>query len=469
MLELILWYLVVAGTGALAAFVATRAWDYRPARLFVLVCAALLLVRLFGDLGDRAATPAAAAAPAALSLAAIALLDLLLLLLFAALFAPAWFEGRRPARWIALPYGLAALLIAADGALGLGVIFAGVEATPTGHSLRPAWPGGLAVLVLFVLSWVPHLAILGLAFARRPFARVSVGLLLGAVVLAQLTGALGWAGALQSVPILLALAYTVLRTRLLLPTRAGITSAVNAMADAVLILDGQGRVTFANPAATAAELHRGEPLDALLRAGDAAGQTTIAGRSLHVRHTAILDDGGRPIGSLLLGRDVTELERRQRLLEEERARLAETIERLGAAQAERAALAETVRQLNLPVIPALPGVLIMPLIGNFDGPRVEQFTQTLLRSIERERARLVLIDITGLPLLDTAGAAGLLTGVRAAALLGARCVLAGVRPEIAQTLVGLGVSFDELATAATLQQALQRELAPPGPRGPRRP
>jgi rsbT co-antagonist protein RsbR len=63
-----------------------------------------------------------------------------------------------------------------------------------------------------------------------------------------------------------------------------------------------------------------------------------------------------------------------------------------------------------------------------------------------------------MPLLDTAGAAGLLQGVRAAALLGARCVLVGVRPEIAQSLVPLGVPLSELTTAATLQQAVLNEL-----------
>ena len=82
----------------------------------------------------------------------------------------------------------------------------------------------------------------------------------------------------------------------------------------------------------------------------------------------------------------------------------------------------------------------------------------LMAGIEQARARLVLIDITGMPLLDTAGAAGLLRGVRAAALLGARCVLVGVRPEIAQSLVALGVPLAELATAATLQQAVHNEL-----------
>lgn len=78
----------------------------------------------------------------------------------------------------------------------------------------------------------------------------------------------------------------------------------------------------------------------------------------------------------------------------------------------------------------------------------------LLEGIERRHAHTVLIDLTGLPLLDMAGAQGLLSGISAAALLGARCVLVGVRPEVAQALVALGLSLHELITAATLEQAV---------------
>ncbi|NTU83641.1 MAG: STAS domain-containing protein [Chloroflexales bacterium] len=458
MLELTLWYILIVCTAALAAFVAARAWEYVPARLFVLVCASLLLVRLFADLRDRAADQAQALVPATLSIASIAALDLLLLMLFAALFAPRWYEGRRPMVWIALPYLLATLLIVADGLSGLGLIFAGIAATPSGLRLQQARPGGSILLVLFVLSWVPHFALLAVAFFRQPAARASIALLLIALVVAQLSGSLGTGGLLQSLPIVFALAYTVLRTRLLLPTRVGIETAVQAMDDAVLVFDGRGAVAFANPAAQVAGLHEGADLAAVMAASE-SGHARLRGRSLAVRYNTLSDQVGRPVGAVLIGRDVTELERRERTIEEERSRLAEVIRRLNATQAERAELVEAMRQLALPVIPVLPGVLIMPLVGNFDGPRIDTFVHTLLQSAERERARLVLLDITGLPLLDTAGAAGLLRGVRATALLGARCVLVGVRPEIAQTIVGLGVDLDELATAATLQQALQRELA----------
>jgi|GEM_PF-6457743 len=103
--------------------------------------------------------------------------------------------------------------------------------------------------------------------------------------------------------------------------------------------------------------------------------------------------------------------------------------------------------------------LILPLIGTFDTTWIEDFIQVLLRRIAREKARLVFINITGLLVMNGDGASGLLQGMQAATLLGARCGLIDVRPEIAEALVTLGVSLDGITTAATLEQAVWRELA----------
>lgn len=451
MLDLVLLYLLTTATGALCGYVAARSWSYLPARLFVVVCVSLLLVRLLGELRDAASDPELVRILAALAVGAVAWLQPSLLLLFAALFAPQWFEGRRPIVWIALPYILAALLVLVDGAFGLGLVFSGLRETPAGPRLAPVRPGATLMLALFTGAWLVHLSILSVAFVREPSTRGSIGLIGGALVLAIITGLIGAGGVLQSLPIIVALAYTVLRTRLLLPTRAGIDTAVQAMEEAVLIFDQAGKLTYANPAAGALGLDRPEQAAAACAAAAADGCARIDGRELRVRHTLLIDETGRPIGALLLGRDVSELEA-------ERARLAETVARLSESQAERAELAQTVQQLSMPLIPALPGVLIMPLVGSFDRGRLADFTAVLLSGIERERAGLVLLDITGLPMLDPAGAEGLLQGVRAASLLGARCVLVGVRAEIAEALVSLGVRLDGLGTAATLQQALLREL-----------
>lgn len=459
MLDVTLLYILTGATGAMAAFVAARAWAFLPARLFVAVCTSLLLTRLLGDIRDVTSAPALVPILSAVSIAFVVVLQLCLLLLFASLFAPTWLTGRRPALWIALPYALAGLLLLADGALGLGLIFKGLRETSEGVRLAPAPPGSTIMLAAFTLSWGVHLGLLAVALVRQPESRGGVGLLAGSLILAMAAGFVTAGGILQFLPILAALAYIVLRTSLLLPTRVGIDAAVAALEDPVLVLDSAGALAFANPAAAALGLDRPAGLRDASAVAD-GGTASLGGRELQMRNRPLADRAGRAIGTLLLGRDITDVRGRERQLEAERAQLAEAVARLTAAQAERAELAQAVQQLTMPLIPALPGVLIMPLVGSFDGPRIEEFSATLLGGVEREGARLVLLDITGLPLLDTAGAAGLLRGVRAAALLGARCVLVGVRPEIAQSLVGLGVDLREIGTAATMQQALISEMRP---------
>lgn len=128
----------------------------------------------------------------------------------------------------------------------------------------------------------------------------------------------------------------------------------------------------------------------------------------------------------------------------------------------RQALAElqdsqaTIRELSAPILPVLPGVLVAPLIGAIDSARASTFTANVLRAAERQRARQIVFDITGVPVVDTHVAGILLQTATAARMLGAHVVLVGVRPEVAQTLVGLGVALDQLETYADLQQAITK-------------
>ncbi|WP_437957942.1 substrate-binding domain-containing protein [Sorangium sp. So ce119] len=125
------------------------------------------------------------------------------------------------------------------------------------------------------------------------------------------------------------------------------------------------------------------------------------------------------------------------------------------------ALSETVRELGCPIIPLLRGVLLVPLIGMIDGGRAQQVLEEVSEGVSRHRASRVLLDLTGVPFVDAQVASTLGRISRAAALLGARVYLVGVRPEIAVSLVG--VDLGELATFASLSAAL-RELAPAGRR-----
>ncbi|WP_437967447.1 substrate-binding domain-containing protein [Sorangium sp. So ce260] len=125
------------------------------------------------------------------------------------------------------------------------------------------------------------------------------------------------------------------------------------------------------------------------------------------------------------------------------------------------ALSETVRELGCPLIPLLPGVLLVPLIGMIDGGRARQVLEKVSEGVSRHRAFCVLLDLTGVPFVDAQVADSLGMTSRAAALLGARVYLVGVRPEIAMSLVG--VDLGVLATFSSLSAAL-RELAPAGKR-----
>lgn len=114
----------------------------------------------------------------------------------------------------------------------------------------------------------------------------------------------------------------------------------------------------------------------------------------------------------------------------------------------------TIRELSVPVIPITETTLIMPLVGALDSTRILQVQEQALQSLETWRARHLILDITGVPLVDSQVALGLLTVVRSAKLLGTEVMLVGIRPEVAQSIVGLGVYLGELYTASNLQMAL---------------
>jgi anti-anti-sigma factor len=135
-----------------------------------------------------------------------------------------------------------------------------------------------------------------------------------------------------------------------------------------------------------------------------------------------------------------------RTVEQREAQLQQVLADLQASQA-------TIRALSAPVLPVLPGVLVAPLVGAIDESRAAVFVANVLRAVERERAQQVIFDVTGVPLIDTQVARMILQAADAVRLLGAQVILVGIRPEVAQTVVGLGVALD-MKTFADLQQAI---------------
>jgi rsbT co-antagonist protein RsbR len=115
---------------------------------------------------------------------------------------------------------------------------------------------------------------------------------------------------------------------------------------------------------------------------------------------------------------------------------------------------ELLLELSTPIIPISDDVLVMPLIGTIDTRRAQQVLEVLLEGIARTHAAVAILDITGVPIVDTQVANALIRAAQAVTLLGARVVLTGIRPEVAQTLVGLGVDLRAIVTRSTLQNGI---------------
>jgi PAS domain S-box-containing protein len=155
----------------------------------------------------------------------------------------------------------------------------------------------------------------------------------------------------------------------------------------------------------------------------------------------IRDESGNPQAFAAIIRDVSE----QMRDEQERIALQEQV-----IQVQQVAL----RELSTPLIPLADGIVAMPLVGTIDSQRAQQIIEELLQGVSQNRATTAIIDITGVPVVDTHVAGALLRAAQAVELLGARVVLTGIRPEVAQTLVGIGVNLGRIVTRSTFQDGI---------------
>jgi rsbT co-antagonist protein RsbR len=116
---------------------------------------------------------------------------------------------------------------------------------------------------------------------------------------------------------------------------------------------------------------------------------------------------------------------------------------------------EAIRELSTPVLPVRERLLILPIIGMVDPLRARQLTEQLLRGIRTNRARVVVMDITGVPAMDATVANHLVQTVEASRLLGATVIVTGLSPELAQTLVNIGVDLSKMNTVGDLQGGIE--------------
>jgi rsbT co-antagonist protein RsbR len=121
-------------------------------------------------------------------------------------------------------------------------------------------------------------------------------------------------------------------------------------------------------------------------------------------------------------------------------------------------------ELSTPVVELWEGILALPLIGTLDSGRTQVVMESLLQKIVDTGAPFAIIDITGVPYVDTLVAQHLLKTIAAARLMGADCIISGIRPQIAQTIVHLGVDLQDVVTKSTLSDAFALALAKVGAR-----
>jgi two-component system, NtrC family, sensor kinase len=199
--------------------------------------------------------------------------------------------------------------------------------------------------------------------------------------------------------------------------------------------------------------HVGAPLAALIRATQ-----HIESGDLSVRvETDRSDELGRLAGSFNAMADaIREREESQSLAIKERQIAEEQVQKLNAELHRNLdRLRVAVEALSTPVLEVWQDVLALPLIGSIDEERSASITEKLLAEVVRTQCRFVILDVTGLDSVDTTTAHRLLKVVAAVELLGARCVITGIRPAVAQSLVGLGADFGALTSLQTLRHGLR--------------
>lgn len=119
-------------------------------------------------------------------------------------------------------------------------------------------------------------------------------------------------------------------------------------------------------------------------------------------------------------------------------------------------------ELSTPVAKLWENILILPLIGTLDSARTQLVMENLLQKIVETGALVAIIDITGIPVVDTLVAQHLIKAINAARLMGAECIVSGIRPQIAQTIIHLGISLSDVITKATLADAVQLAMQKAG-------
>ncbi len=137
--------------------------------------------------------------------------------------------------------------------------------------------------------------------------------------------------------------------------------------------------------------------------------------------------------------------------EESESSLRELAERIEIIERQR----EAIETLSVPVIEVWSGVLCIPIVGVLDSGRAADITQALMNAVVRQKARYAIIDLTGIEIMDTTSADHFLRMARSVTLLGAKCALSGIHPNIARTIIHMGLDLGGLKSFRTMREALK--------------
>lgn len=407
----------------------------------------------------------------------LALNQLILIWLILVLFLPRRY-AQPIVRWlISLPYLAAIAALLPDLASGRSLWLLGVTPGPDGVFNVVTRSGFHPLLLGLILSNLAPIILLGGIAARHAERRVPALVLNAGCVLSLCLGLLPQASQIpvlyiiNPTPIYLAFAWITLRYQLFRPSPIALQTAIESLPEGVAFLDHEQRVLYANRTAKEylALVETETPpslVDVLKQANlNETRQEASTGdlQTRYVRATAspqIIEGvevavlGDRRQTHILLLRDITTEEQRtitlQRALAEVETRAAEQNHLLDELSQQR----EIIRELSVPLLPIREDTVVLPLVGALDTTRLRQVQERALKTVEHNRTRLLILDITGVPVFDTTVAQGVMHVVQAAQLMGAAVALVGIRPEVAQAIVGLGIQLEGITTFATLQEAI---------------
>ncbi|WP_437929467.1 STAS domain-containing protein [Sorangium sp. So ce291] len=170
-------------------------------------------------------------------------------------------------------------------------------------------------------------------------------------------------------------------------------------------------------------------------------------RWFNIVYAPVRDGSGGIVGVCHYGVEITEQVQARQAAEAKAEELQRSAELIAAQQ-------ETIRALGTPLLPLAKGVLAMPLVGPIDARRSEQIMEGLLQGVAKEGASMVILDVTGVETIDTQAADAVVRAAQAVRLLGARVLVTGIQPSMAQVLVQLGVDLRGIATYSTLQSGI---------------